>query len=56
MNNDITTPFYLLKKGLVLESMGNNGEALKAYLIIKEKYGNSAEARQIDKYITRVSL
>jgi|LSQX01.3.fsa_nt_gb tetratricopeptide (TPR) repeat protein len=56
VNNDITTPFYLLKKGLVLESMGNNGEALKAYLIIKEEYGNSAEARQIDKYITRVSL
>lgn len=56
VNNDITTPFYLLKKGLVLESMGNKGEALKAYLIIKEQYGNSAEARQIDKYITRVSL
>ena len=54
--NELATPFYLLKKGIILEEMDNKVEALKAYQTIKDKYENSAEARQIDKYITRVSL
>lgn len=54
--NDLAAPFYLLKKGILLEEMGNKAEALKAYQTIKDEYGNSAEARQIDKYITRASL
>jgi len=56
IENELTTPFYLLKKGIVLEEMGNKEDALKAYQIIKDDFETSTEARQIDKYITRVSL
>jgi tetratricopeptide (TPR) repeat protein len=56
VKNEMTTPFYLMKKGIVLEQMGDNSKALEAYKAIKEEYPNSSEARQIDKYITRVSL
>jgi tetratricopeptide (TPR) repeat protein len=54
--NELAAPFYLLKKGILLEEMGNKVDALNAYQTIKDAYENSAEARQIDKYITRVSL
>ncbi len=54
--NELASPFYLLKKGILLEEMGNKADALNAYQTIKDEYENSAEARQIDKYITRVSL
>jgi tetratricopeptide (TPR) repeat protein len=54
--NELAAPFYLLKKGILLEEMGNKEDALNAYQTIKDDYENSAEARQIDKYITRVSL
>jgi tetratricopeptide (TPR) repeat protein len=54
--NEIAAPFYSLKKGILLEEMGNKSEALEAYQLIKDQYEDSSEARQIDKYITRVSL
>lgn len=54
--SEITTPFYLLKIGVVYEELGENEKALKSYQTIKEDYKNSSEARQIDKYITRVKL
>ncbi len=54
--NELATPFYLLKKGILLEEMNNKAEALKAYQMIKDEYKNSVEARQIDKYITRASF
>jgi tetratricopeptide (TPR) repeat protein len=56
LKNELTAPFYLLKKGIVLEEMDNKAEALKAYQTIKDEYETSAEAGQIDKYITRASL
>lgn len=52
----LTTPFYLLKQGMLFEQNGENDKALKAYQTIKDKYKTSNEARQIDKYITRVAL
>lgn len=55
-DSEITTPTYLMKLGLLYENMGNKEEAVKAYSKIKNNYKNSAEARQIDKYITRASL
>ena len=54
--NLLTTPFYLLKQGMMFEQNAENDKALKAYQIIKDKYKTSNEARQIDKYITRVAL
>ena len=54
--SEITTPYYLMKIGLVYEELGENAKALESYKSIKEDYKESTEARQIDKYITRASL
>ncbi len=55
-DNEMVTPFYLFKLGLVYEEGNQKDEALKAYSRIKNDYENSFEARQIDKYITRVKI
>jgi tetratricopeptide (TPR) repeat protein len=56
LNNEITAPTYLMKLGLLYESMGDKAKALEAYSRIKKEYKSSPEARSIDKYITRASL
>ncbi|WP_088654629.1 YfgM family protein [Geofilum rhodophaeum] len=56
VNNAVTAPFYLMKKGLVLEAGGDKEGALESFQTIKDDFSESVEARQIDKYITRVSL
>ncbi len=52
--NEFTTPIYLMKAGGVCEMLGNYKQALEAYQDIKDNYPLSFEARQIDKYISRV--
>lgn len=44
---------YLLKAGIVYEQLGNKAKALECYKIIKDKYPQSIEGYDIDKYITR---
>ena len=56
VDNEVIAPTYLMKLGLLYEEMGNKEEAVKAYSKIKSDYKKSAEARQVDKYITRASL
>jgi tetratricopeptide (TPR) repeat protein len=56
LDNDLVAPLYLFKLGLLYEESGQKEDALKTYTKIKEKYENSYEARQIDKYITRVKI
>ena len=41
--------------GEVYEKLGKNSEALKVYQTIKDKYFNSYNGMNIDKYIERVS-
>jgi tetratricopeptide (TPR) repeat protein len=53
--NAFTAPIYLLKAGKLYETSGDKGKALKAYKELKEKYPESTEGRQIDKYIARIS-
>ena len=53
-----STPFtaaYLLKAGIAAEDLGRKSEALAFYEDIKVKYPTSAEASEIDKYITRLN-
>lgn len=45
---------YLFKAGIAYEALGQNDKALKAYETIKDKYAQSIEAYDIDKYIERV--
>jgi len=56
VNDETMTPFYLFKQGILLEQTGQYDKALNAYQTIKDKYKTSTEARQIDKYITGLSL
>ncbi len=54
--NEFTTPIYLLKAGNLLESEGDLNKALALYKEIKEKFAESAEGRNIDKYIARIEV
>ena len=45
---------YLLKAGLTAEKLGENAKALGFYETIKDKYPQSMEGYDIDKYIGRV--
>ena len=44
---------YLLKAGIMYEELGNKDKALDCYKTIKDKYPQSVEGYDIDKYITR---
>ncbi|MEE4196626.1 MAG: tetratricopeptide repeat protein [Bacteroidales bacterium] len=52
--NEFTTPIYLMKVGFVHEQSEDYQKALETYQSIKDKFPESAEGRQIDKYIARV--
>ena len=45
---------YLLKAGIVAEKLGENTKALGFYETIKDKYPQSMEGYDIDKYIGRI--
>lgn len=45
---------YLLKAGVVCEELGDNAKALSYYEQIKDKYPQSMEGYDIDKYINRI--
>jgi len=53
-DNAVISPVFLKKAGLVYESLNQPEKAEKAYTTIKEKYPKSAEAADVDKYLTRV--
>jgi Uncharacterized protein conserved in bacteria len=55
-DNEFTAPTALMKAGGVYEAQGKYNDALEVYNIIKDKYGKTAEARDIDKYIARATL
>lgn len=54
-DNEVVSPTYLKKAGIAYESLKQYPDAVKSYTAIKEKYFNSMEAADIDKYITRAS-
>ncbi len=47
---------YLLKAGIVCEEMGDAAQALKHYKTIKDKYPQTYEGYEIDKYINRIEI
>ncbi|MEA2106528.1 MAG: tetratricopeptide repeat protein [Bacteroidota bacterium] len=53
-DNEFTTPIYLMKVGLVYEQNQDYEKVLEAYQTIKNDFPESAEGRQIDKYIAQV--
>jgi len=52
-NNKFLSPFYLKKLGLVYEAENNYKSADETYKKIKSDYVTSAEAQNIDEYISR---
>ncbi len=53
--NTFTTPLFLKKAALALEYQKRYKEALELYERIKKEFVTSSEARDIEKYIARVS-
>ena len=49
------SPIYLIQAGQIYEKLGKNSEAVNAYTLIKNKYFNSYQSMDIDKYIERAS-
>ena len=45
---------YLLKEGVTYEELGQNDKALACYKEIQDKYPQSVEGYDIDKYISRI--
>lgn len=52
--NSFTTPVYLKKAAFAYELQKNYTEALNIYERIKKEHGRSNEAREIEKYISKV--
>ena len=50
------SPLSLLPAGQIYEELGQNDKAVEAYKQIKNKYFNSMQAYDIDKYIERASM
>ena len=55
-NSQALSPVYLIQAGQIFEKLGKNAEAVSAYKQVKEKYFNSYQAMDIDKYIERASI
>jgi tetratricopeptide (TPR) repeat protein len=54
-DNDLIKAYYLKKAGMLQEKMGNTAEAREVYQTIKDNYGNTPYAADIDKYLARVA-
>ncbi len=54
-DNKVLSPIYLKKAAVVYESLKQPEKALELYNKIKDKYPQSSEASDIDKYIARLS-
>lgn len=55
-DNNTLSPIFLIQAGNIFEKQGKFADAEKAYTQIKEKYFNSYQAMDIDKYIERAKL
>jgi tetratricopeptide (TPR) repeat protein len=54
--NELTTPVYMMKAARLLESMDKLEDALAIYREIKEKFPESNEGQNVDRYIARVEI
>lgn len=52
--NELLTPIYLFKAGLVYEEIGNTKKALDNFDKIKSDFPNSEEGKTIDRYIAAI--
>ncbi|MCD8030627.1 MAG: tetratricopeptide repeat protein [Bacteroides sp.] len=55
-DNNTLSPIYLLQAGEILVKQGKYDDAIQAYTKIKDKYTQSFQAMDIDKYIEQARL
>lgn len=55
-DNELTTPVYMMKAARLLETMDELEDALAIYQEIKDKYPETNEGQNVDKYIARVEI
>ena len=54
-SDDLMTPYFLFKGGLLAKNMENNAKAVKYFNRIKSDYPNSNEANNVDILIAKLS-
>lgn len=54
-DNSTLSPVYLIQAGKIYEKQGKYDDAIKIYTIVKNKYFDSYQAMDIDKYIERAT-
>ena len=55
-NDVVQTPMYLMSLGAAQEMNKQPEEAKKSYLRIRDEFPNSAQARDIDRYLARLGV
>jgi tetratricopeptide (TPR) repeat protein len=55
-NNELTSPIYLLRAGLALEKANKPQEAIAVYQEIRQKYPQTNEGREMEKYLARLGV
>ena len=55
-DNNTLSPIFLMQAGEILEKQGKFDDAVDAYTKIKDKYFQSYQAIDIDKYIEQAKL
>lgn len=53
-DNSFLSPYYWMKAGMLHQKRDNNSAALSAYTKIKQKYAESSQGADIDRYIAQV--
>ena len=54
VNNDFTSPIFLMKAALAYEKLGDSEKALTIYEKIEKDFPKSQESRKAEKYIARI--
>lgn len=55
MSDNVLSAGYYIKAGLAYEKLGRNDKALACYKAVQDRYPQSMEAYDIDRYISRVA-
>lgn len=55
-DNELISPIYLLRAGLALEKANKPQEAIAIYQEIRQKYPQTNEGREMDKYLARLGV
>lgn len=55
-DNELISPIYLLRAGLALEKANKPQDAIAVYKEIRQKYPQTNEGREMDKYLARLGV